>query len=102
MPWRVVEGRIGRAGGVDRRTARQREWDGKYGEGNWEVGYVIDGEFVAQSEARESAYSRSHEEPFAAHPEDVEELIRTAGRLLDPTARSSRAPSSTSSMCAPR
>ena len=44
MPWRVVERKIGRAGGVKQRTARQREWDRKYGEGNWAVGYVLDGE----------------------------------------------------------
>ncbi|AGA30141.1 hypothetical protein Sinac_6031 [Singulisphaera acidiphila DSM 18658] len=31
MPWRVVERKIGRAGGLHQRTARQREWDGKYG-----------------------------------------------------------------------
>ena len=27
MPWKVVERKIGRAGGVKQRTARQREWD---------------------------------------------------------------------------
>ena len=43
MPWRVAERRIGRAGGVRQRTERQHEWDDKYGQGNWEVGYVIDG-----------------------------------------------------------
>jgi hypothetical protein len=48
MPWRVVEKRIGRAGGLQQRTARQREWDRRYGEDNWQVGYVIDGEFVPQ------------------------------------------------------
>jgi hypothetical protein len=35
MPWNVVERRIGRAGGLKQRTARQREWDQKYGDGNW-------------------------------------------------------------------
>ena len=38
MPWRVVERKVGRAGGVQQRTARQREWDASYGEDNWEVG----------------------------------------------------------------
>lgn len=38
MPWKVVERKIGRAGGVKQRTARQREWDQKYGEGDWAVG----------------------------------------------------------------
>lgn len=71
---------------MQRRAARQREWDRRYGEGNWEVGYVIGGEFVPQTEARESVYSRSYEDHFAAHPEDLEELTRTAGRLRNPHA----------------
>ena len=75
MPWRVVERKIGRAGGLQQRTARQREWDARYGEDNWEVGYVIDGEFVPQAEALESVYYKSYEEHFAAHPEDLEELV---------------------------
>jgi hypothetical protein len=33
MPWKVVERKIGRAGGVKQRTTRQSEWDQKYGEG---------------------------------------------------------------------
>ena len=52
MPWRVVERKIGRAGGLQQRNARQREWDRRYGEGNWEVGYVLDGEYVTQTEAQ--------------------------------------------------
>jgi hypothetical protein len=31
MPLRVVERKIGRAGGARQREARQREWDRKYG-----------------------------------------------------------------------
>jgi hypothetical protein len=84
MPWRVVERKIGRAGGVQQRTARQREWDARYGEDNWEVGYLIDGEFVTQAEAVESVYDRSYEEHFDAHPEDLEELVATAKRLRNP------------------
>jgi hypothetical protein len=86
MPWRVVEKKIGSAGGLHERTARQREWDRKYGEDNWEVGYVIDGEFVPQAEALESVYQRSYEEHFDAHPIDLEELVRTAKRLRNPHA----------------
>ena len=48
MPWKVVERKIGRAGVVKQRTARQREWDRKHGEGRWAVGYVLDGPFVLQ------------------------------------------------------
>src|SRR5437016_8454748 len=86
MPWNVIERKIGRAGGVKQRTARQREWDQKYGEGNWAVGYVIDGAFVLQEDALESIYNLSYEEHFAAHPEDFEELIRLARSLRNPHA----------------
>ena len=86
MPWKVVERKIGRAGGVKQRTARQRDWDQKYGDGNWVVGYVIDGNFVLQEDALESIYNRSYEEYFAAHPEDLEELIRLAKTLRNPHA----------------
>ena len=86
MPWEVVERKIGRAGGVKQRTARQREWDQKYGDGNWAVGYVIDGAFVSQEDALESIYNRSYEEHFADHPEDLHELIRLAKSLRNPHA----------------
>jgi hypothetical protein len=86
MPWKVVERRIGRAGGVKQRTARQHAWDRKYGEGNWAVGYILDGEFVLQEQALETVYYRSYEEHFAAHPEDLEELIRLARCLRNPHA----------------
>lgn len=86
MAWQVVERKIGRAGGLQQRTVRQRGWDDEYGEDNWEVGYVIDGEFVPQAEALESVYSKSYEEHFAAHPEDLEELLATAKRLRNPHA----------------
>jgi hypothetical protein len=45
---------------------RQRDWDRKYGEGQWAVGYVIDGAFVLQEAALDSIYNRSYEEHFAA------------------------------------
>jgi len=73
MPWRIVERRIGRAGGLKQRTARQREWDEKHGRDNWLIGYVIDGEFVSQEDALETVYYKSYEEHFARHPEDLEE-----------------------------
>lgn len=86
MPWKVIERRIGRAGGVKQRNARQREWDRRYGEDNWAVGYVIDGEFVLQEDAIESIYQRSYEEWFDAHPEDLDELVRLAAVLRNPHA----------------
>ncbi len=86
MAWTIVERKIGRAGGVKHRTARQREWDEKYGDGNWAVGYVVGGAFVLQEHALESIYNRSYEEHFATHPEDLEELIRLAKSLRNPHA----------------
>lgn len=86
MPWRVVERRIGKAGGVKQREARQREWDRKYGEDRWAIGYLIDGEFVRQEDALESVYYRSYERHFAEHPEDLAELIGLAKQLRNPHA----------------
>lgn len=86
MGWQVVERRIGKAGPRKRREARQREWDRIYGEGNWEVGYVIGGEFVRQEDAYESIYIRSYEEHFRQHPEELNELIHLAKVLRNPHA----------------
>jgi hypothetical protein len=86
MPWKVVERKIGRAGGMKQRTGRQREWDKKYGESQWAVGYAIDGAFVPQEDALESIYNRSYEEHFAAHPADLSELIHLARSLRNPHA----------------
>ena len=86
MAWRVVERRIGRAGGLRERTDRQRGWDRAYGADGWEVGYLIDGAFVPQAEAVESVYRASYAEHFARHPADLDELIRTAARLRNPHA----------------
>jgi hypothetical protein len=86
MAWKVVERRIGRAGGVKQREGRQREWDRKYGEDAWMVGYVIDGGFVPQEEAIGTIYNRSYEQHFAEHPEDLEDLIKTAKVLRNPHA----------------
>jgi len=84
MPWRIVERKIGKAGGTRQRTSRQREWDRKYGD--WAVGYVIEGEFVTQEEALESVYYRSYEEHFRLHPQDLDELISLAKVLRNPHA----------------
>lgn len=86
MGWRVVERRLGKAGGVKQRTARQREWDRKYGEDRWAIGYEVDGEFVRQEDALESVYYRSYEAHFAAHPEDLAELLALAKTLRNPHA----------------
>lgn len=86
MGWRVVERRIGKAGGIKQREARQREWDRKYGEDSWAIGYMIDDEFVRQEDALESVYYKSYERHFAEHPEDLEALIGLARVLRNPHA----------------
>jgi len=86
MPWQVVERRIGRAGGLRQRTAQQRQWDDRYGEDRWQVGYVIDGHFISQEDALESIYYKSYDEHFASHPDDLSELLTTAKALRNPHA----------------
>jgi hypothetical protein len=85
MGWEVVERRIGKAGDRKQRGRRQREWDRRYGE-DWAVGYVIDGVFVLQEDALHSVYHRSYEAFLDAHPEEVDELVRTARALRNPHA----------------
>lgn len=86
MPWKIIQKRLGRAGGVKQRTGRQREWDQQYGEGNWAIGYKIAGTFVLQEDALERIYYRSYEEHFRQHPGDLEELIHLAKVLRNPHA----------------
>ena len=86
MPWTIVRRRLGRAGGPKQRLARQRQWDRTYGEGCWETGYVIDGEFISQEEAFDRIYVASYAAHFDAHPEDLAELVRTAKILRNPHA----------------
>jgi len=54
----LVAAGVSRAGGVKQRTARQREWDEKYGASQWAVGYTIDAAFVLQDAALESIEMR--------------------------------------------
>ena len=84
MPWKIVQRKIGRAGGIKRRNAQQREWDNKYGD--WEIGYAIDGDFISQATALETVYYRSYEEHFRTHPDDLQELIVLAKALRNPHA----------------
>lgn len=86
MPWRIVDRRIGRAGGRKRRHAKQRQWDRDHGEGCWEVGYVIEGAFVPQHEALDRVYYASYAEHLDTHPDDLETLVHTAKVLRNPHA----------------
>ena len=87
MAWKVIERRIGKAGSLKQRTGRQREWDHRYGDGGWEVGYLVDGNFISQEEALETIYYRSDVQHFEQHPSDLEELIRVAKILRNPHAQ---------------
>jgi hypothetical protein len=86
MPWKIVDKRIGRAGGAKQREARQREWDRKYGEDAWAIGYVVDDRFILQEQALVDVYHHSYDVHFAAHPADLEELLGTAKVLRNPHA----------------
>lgn len=86
MAWKIVERKIGKAGGIKNQNKRQREWDNKYGKENWLIGYMIDGEFVSQDEAFYSVYYKSYEEHFKNNPEDLDELINLAKKLRNPHA----------------
>ena len=86
MPWRIVERRIGRAGGEKQRVGRQREWDRAYGIDNWAIGYIVGGEFVLQEDALESVYYHSYDVHFREHPDDLQELIALAKVLRNPHA----------------
>ena len=86
MAWKVVSRKIGQAGGIKERTARQRDWDKKYGDGLWEIGYVIDGEFVSQRDAEETVYYESYRKHFEENPRDLEELLSLAKAIRNPHA----------------
>lgn len=47
---------------------------------------MIAGQFVSQHDALDSVYYRSYEAHFERHPEDLEELVRTAKVLRNPHA----------------
>ena len=84
MSWEIVERKIGRAGGVKRRAAKQREWDRKYGD--WAIGYVVEGEFVTQDDAIETIYYQSYADHFENKSDDLFELINLAKILRNPHA----------------
>ncbi len=86
LGWKVVERKIGKAGALKRRMAKQREWDRRFGEGMWSVGYVIDGAFEPYERALELVYQASYDAFLDDHPELVDALCRTARVLRNPHA----------------
>ena len=86
MGWRVVERKLGKAGALKRRMARQREWDRRFGEGMWSVGYVLEGEFVAYERALEVIYQASYDAFLDGHPELRARLCAVARTLRNPHA----------------
>lgn len=85
MAWKIVERKIGKAGNSKQQQQRQRDWTRKYGD-NWMIGYVIEGEFIAQEEAIQLIYYQSYALHFRTHPQDLEELLQTAKSLRNPHA----------------
>ena len=68
MAWKIIERKIGRAGGEKQRFARQREWNHKYGEDSWAIGYVIAIEFIRQEDAVFEIYNPSYAMHLDEHP----------------------------------
>ena len=78
-------------GGSVRQALLSNAWLGRHSgigicEGCWEIGYLVDGQFVTQDEALECIYYRSYEAHFRNHPEDLTELITLAKELHNPHA----------------
>lgn len=86
MAWKLEIRKLGQAGGLKERMARQRKWDHMYGAGSWEIGYVINGEFITQQEAEDTIYYESYKLHFEQHPNDLLELINLAKSLRNPHA----------------
>ncbi len=86
MGWKIIDRKLGRAGSIKQRTARQREWDRKYGPENWVIGYSIDGEFIDQDTALDRVYYQSYVKHFENHPDDLNELLSLAKVLRNPHA----------------
>ncbi len=86
MSWKIVERKLGRAGDLKQQHKRQKQWNQKYGQDEWLIGYVLDGEFVAQEEALDSIYYQSYVAHFEKHPNDLQELLTLAKTLRNPHA----------------
>ncbi|MDR3059254.1 MAG: hypothetical protein LBU84_14100 [Prevotella sp.] len=86
MGWKIVERKLGRAGGIKQQQARQKEWNRKYGADNWMVGYMINDKFITSEEAFDIIYYPSYVQHFRNHPEDLNELVSTAKSLRNPHA----------------
>lgn len=86
MAWRILKRRLGKAGNQKQRSKRKRNWDLKYGQGLWAIGYIVDKNFILQEEALELVYYRSYEEHFKNNEKDLNELIRLAKRIKKPHA----------------
>lgn len=87
MPWTIIKRRLGIAGGRKQRHARQKQWDTRYGESQWAIGYLIDGDFMLQEDAIQHVYNASYAAHFENHPSDLDELIKLARMLRNPHAR---------------
>lgn len=83
--YKIVQ-KIGRAGGPRNRMQKQKEWNEKYGEGNWEVVYVYNNKIYTRKEALEKFYNKSYYEFLKNNPEIAEELCSMAKEIYNPHA----------------
>ena len=84
--WLIKERKLGKAGNLKQQQKRQNEWNRKYGQDCWMIGYIIDGNFITSEEAFQVIYYPSYVKHFEKYPDDLEELIRIAKALRNPHA----------------
>lgn len=82
---RIVE-KLGQAGGPKNRERKKKEWDEKYGEGNWEVVYFYKDKIYTRDEALKQFYNESYYIYFKTHPNTTMRLCLLAGELYNPHA----------------
>lgn len=83
--YRVVE-KLGRAGGPRNRERKQKEWNEKYGEGNWAVVYQYNGKVYTREEALENFYHKSYYDFLKKNPHLANQLCAMAKEIYNPHA----------------
>lgn len=83
--YKIVEKNIGRAGNKYKMEEQKKEWDKKYGSGNWKTGYEFNRNFITREEAIEQIYDLAYFHYLNNHPEIVEQL-KKAKDVFNPHA----------------
>lgn len=78
--------KLGRAGGPKNRERKQKEWDTKYGKGNWCVVYQYNGKVYTREEALEEFYNKSYYDFLKNNPQLANQLCQMAKELYNPHA----------------